>query len=186
MAFKDYFSEQAPGYASYRPHYPDNLFAWLADISPSQQRVWDCATGSGQAAAALASQFEQVIATDASHAQLLQAQSQVNIHYVCASAEQVPLANDSLDLITVAQAAHWFDLPRFYQEVDRLLVTGGVLAVWCYGLFQISTASDAIIHHYYKETIGAYWPAERRHIEQAYAQLPFPYALLESPPSPCR
>ena len=181
MAFKDYFSEQATGYASYRPHYPDNLFAWLADISPRQQRVWDCATGSGQAAAALASQFEQVIATDASQAQLLQAQTQVNIHYICARAEQVPLANNSLDLITVAQAAHWFDLPRFYQQVDRLLTAGGVLAIWCYGLFHITPEIDSIIKHIYQDTVGAYWPAERRHIEDAYANLSFPYAPLVTP-----
>ena len=181
MAFKDYFSEQAKGYASYRPHYPDNLFAWLADISPGQQRVWDCATGSGQAATALATQFEQVIATDASHAQLLQAQPQANIHYICAHAEQVPLATNSLDLITVAQAAHWFDLPRFYQQVERLLTAGGVLAIWCYGLFHITPEIDNIIKHYYQDTVGAYWPAERRHIEDAYANLSFPYAPLVTP-----
>jgi ubiquinone/menaquinone biosynthesis C-methylase UbiE len=181
MAFKDYFSEQATGYASYRPHYPDNLFAWLADISPGQQRVWDCATGSGQAATALATQFEQVIATDASHAQLIQAQPQANISYVCAHAEQVPLATNSLVLITVAQAAHWFDLPRFYQEVDRLLTAGGVLAVWCYGLFHITPEIDTIIKHYYQNTVGAYWPAERRYVEDAYASLSFPYAPLATP-----
>jgi SAM-dependent methyltransferase len=181
MAVKDYFSEQAAGYADYRPHYPDSLFAWLTKISPRQQRVWDCATGSGQAATALASQFKQVIATDASQAQLQQAQAHTNIHYLLARAEQVPLANDSLDLITVAQAAHWFDLPHFYQEVDRLLVTGGVLAIWCYGLFRISPALDAIIQHYYQHILGAYWPAERRYVEQGYANLAFPYAPLTTP-----
>ena len=182
MAFKDYFSAQATGYASYRPHYPADLFSWLASISPQQQRVWDCATGSGQAAIDLASQFAQVIATDASQAQLTQAQPQTNIHYVCASAEQVPLASDSLDLITVAQAAHWLDLPRFYQQVERVLRPRGVLAVWCYGLFHISPAIDAIIQQFYQHTLEAHWPPERRHIEQAYSQLPFPYALLLTPP----
>lgn len=181
MAFKDYFSAQATGYASYRPHYPDSLFDWLPQISPRQQRAWDCATGSGQAATALASQFEQVIATDASQAQLQQAQAHTNIHYILARAEQVPLANDSLDLITVAQAAHWFDLPHFYQEVERLLVTGGVLAIWCYGLFRINPAMDAIIHHYYQHPLGAYWPAERRYVEQAYTNLAFPCAPLPTP-----
>lgn len=181
MGFKDYFSEQAEGYASYRPHYPASLFTWLADICPQRRRVWDCATGSGQAAAALTSHFAQVIASDASPAQLSQRQAQTNIRYVCARAEQVPLASDSLDLITVAQAAHWFDLPRFYQEVDRMLTSGGVLALWCYGLFQITPAIDAIIQHYYQHTLGDYWPPERRHIEQAYANLSFPYPLLTTP-----
>lgn len=181
MSFKDYFSEQATAYAGYRPHYPPDLFSWLAAICPQHQCVWDCATGSGQAAVALATHFTQVIATDASHEQLIQAQPQTNIHYVCASAEQVPLANNSLDLITVAQAAHWFDLPRFHRQVDRLLVAGGVLAIWCYGLFRITPAIDALIQHYYQHTLGAYWPPERWHIDQAYAQLPFPYSLLTTP-----
>lgn len=181
MAFKDYFSTQAAGYAHHRPQYPPALFAWLASLSPHTQRVWDCASGSGQAATALSTHFEQVIASDASLAQLQQAPAQARLHYVCCQAEQVPLRNASLDLITVAQAAHWFDLPSFYAEVERLLRPDGVLAIWCYGLFQISPTIDAIIQHYYKATIGAYWPAERRHIETAYAHLPFPYALLATP-----
>jgi ubiquinone/menaquinone biosynthesis C-methylase UbiE len=181
MSFKDYFSEQAAVYASYRPHYPASLFTWLAKVCPHHYRAWDCATGSGQAAAALAPYFEQVIATDASHAQLIQAQPQTGICYVCARAEQVPLASYSLDLITVAQAAHWFDLPRFYQEVDRMLRPNGVLALWGYGLFQITPTIDAIIQHYYQHTLGAYWPPERRHVEQAYTNLPFPYSPLTTP-----
>ena len=182
MAFKDYFSEQAADYSRYRPQYPSGLFAWLATISPRQQRAWDCATGSGQAAVALASHFSQVIATDASPAQLRQAQPRANVRYVCARAEQVPLANAAVDLITVAQAAHWFDWPHFQREVDRLLVPDGVLAIWCYGLFHISPAIDAVIQAYYQHTLGPYWPAERQHIDQAYARLAFPYALLTTPP----
>jgi SAM-dependent methyltransferase len=181
MAFKDYFSEQATGYASYRPDYPASLFTWLADICPQQRRVWDCASGSGQAATALTTHFAQIIATDASFAQLNQGQPQSNIHYVCARAEQAPLASDSLDLITVAQAAHWFDLPRFYEEVDRVLRPNGVLALWCYGLFHITPAIDAIIQHYYHCTLGEYWPPERRQVEQAYANLLFPYSPLTAP-----
>ena len=181
MAFKDYFSAQAAGYALYRPQYPPELFAWLASISPAQQRVWDCATGSGQAATALRAHFEQVVASDTSMAQLRQATPHASLRYVCCNAEQVPLGNTSLDLITVAQAAHWFDLPRFYNEVERLLRPAGVLAIWCYGLFHVNPVIDALIQHYYKDTLGAYWPAERHHIEQAYAQLPFPYTLMETP-----
>lgn len=181
MSFKDYFSEQAAAYASYRPHYPPELFAWLASITSRRQRAWDCATGSGQAALALASHFAQVIASDASQAQLHHAQPHTRIHYVCASAEQIPLVDTSVDLITVAQAAHWFTWPRFLQEVARVLHPGGVLAIWCYGLFQISPAIDELLRDYYQHTLGAYWPAERRHIENAYADLSLPYPPLAPP-----
>lgn len=175
MAFKDYFSDHAAGYASYRPHYPAEIFSWLAQQCEQQRNAWDCATGSGQAAVALAPYFERVIATDASDAQLTQATPGDNIHYICASAEQVPLTAHSLDLITVAQAAHWFDRSRFYREVDRLLVPDGVLALWCYGLFQIAPDIDALILDYYQHSVGAYWPPERRHIERAYSDIDFPY-----------
>ena len=181
MASKDYFSDHAAGYASYRPHYPAAMFTWLAQQCEQQRNAWDCATGSGQAAVALAPYFQHVIATDASQAQLTQATPHDNIHYVCASAEQVPLASNSLDLITVAQAAHWFDRPHFYREVDRLLVPDGVLALWCYGLFQITPEIDALILDYYQHTVGEYWPPERRHIEQAYQSIGFPYTERDTP-----
>ncbi len=181
MAFKDYFSDHAAGYASYRPHYPAEIFSWLAQQCEQQRNAWDCATGSGQAAAVLSEYFQRVIATDASHSQLIQARPQDNIHYVCASAEQVPLKENSLNLITVAQAAHWFDRSRFYHEVDRLLVSNGVLALWCYGLFQITPEVDALILDYYQHTVGTFWPPQRRHIEQAYETIDFPYSEMGSP-----
>lgn len=181
MAFKDYFSDHAAGYASYRPHYPAAMFQWLTEQCVQHRNAWDCASGSGQAAVALAPHFERVIATDASQAQLTQATPHDNIHYVCASAELVPLVSNSLDLITVAQAAHWFDRPHFYREVDRLLVSNGVLALWCYGLFQITAEIDALILDYYQHTVGEYWPPERRHIEQAYQNIGFPYTQRDTP-----
>ena len=181
MAFKDYFSDHAAGYADHRPHYPAAMFNWLAQQCSRHDMAWDCATGNGQAAMALTPYFARIIATDASQAQLIEATPGNNIDYVCASAEQVPLASNSLDLITVAQAAHWFDLSRFYHEVDRLLVPHGVLALWCYGLFQITPALDSVIQDYYQHTVGKYWPPERHHVEQAYQSLDFPYVEMATP-----
>jgi ubiquinone/menaquinone biosynthesis C-methylase UbiE len=181
MAFKDYFSDHAAGYASYRPHYPAAMFNWLAQQCTQQRNAWDCASGNGQAAVALTPYFENIVATDASHAQLTQAIPHDNIHYVCATAEQAPLVNNSLDLITVAQAAHWFNRTRFYREVDRLLASDGVLALWCYGLFQITPEIDALILDYYQHTLGEYWPPERRHIERAYSDIGFPYVERPAP-----
>ena len=181
MAFKDYFSDHAAGYASHRPHYPAALFEWLAQQCSRHEMAWDCATGNGQAAIALSPYFDRIIATDASQAQLVEATQGNNIHYVCASAEQVPLAANSLELITVGQAAHWFDLSRFYREVDRLLVPNGVLALWCYGLFQITSEIDVLILNYYQHTVGKYWPPERHHVEEAYQSLDFPYEQITTP-----
>ena len=113
MIFKDHFSAHAAGYAKFRPRYPNELFAYLASISPSRKRAWDCATGNGQAAIALARQFDGVIASDASAKQIENAPIDQRVEYYVAAAEESGLESHSIDLITVAQALHWFDLSKF-------------------------------------------------------------------------
>ena len=63
-AFQDHFSAKADAYARYRPDYPAALFAWLRSLVSERRRAWDCATGNGQAALALAEHFDEVIATE--------------------------------------------------------------------------------------------------------------------------
>lgn len=179
--FKDHFSAHAALYRQSRPRYPDTLFHWLAEQAPGRERAWDCATGNGQAALALAGHFAQVIATDASAEQIAHAERAAGVTYRVAAAERSGLGADGVDLITVAQAAHWFDLPAFYEEVRRVARAGAVLALWCYGLARISPAVDAVIDGYYHGTVGSYWPPERRHVESGYRDLPFPLTELQPP-----
>jgi len=181
MGFRDYFSGHARDYASYRPGYPDALFSWLAANSPEHNLALDCATGNGQAAVALAGHFRQVIATDASARQLAAASTSPAVTYICATAEHLPLADTSVDLVSVAQGAHWFDMPAFNQEAGRVLRRGGLLALWWYGLFTINPDIDAVIQDYYRGTLEPCWPAERDHIDTNYQALPFPYAPLDHP-----
>src|SRR5919204_5833680 len=121
MTFKDHFSKQAAGYAKFRPRYPQELFNYLGSIAPSRQLAWDCATGNGQAAIGLASVFDHVIATDASEKQIANAQSHETIQYRVAPAENSGIGSETIDLIMVAQALHWFNLHRFYTEAHRVL-----------------------------------------------------------------
>lgn len=179
--FKDHFSRQAPQYRRYRPGYPDALFTWLAGLTAEHQLAWDCATGSGQAAVGLAPFFAGVVATDAADSQIQHAEACANVEYRTEAAEAVSLAAGSVDLITVAQALHWFDLERFYAQVRRVLKPGGVIAAWTYDLLRISPPIDALLAGFYTDTLGAYWPAERRHVENGYANLPFPFTILSSP-----
>lgn len=181
MTFKDHFSAHAGLYRRARPHYPDALFSWLAARVPGRSCAWDCATGNGQAARGLAAYFDRVVATDASGAQVAAANPMAGIDYRVAAAEHSGLADGSVDLITVAQAAHWFDLPRFYAEAERVLGARGMLALWCYQRMRVSPAVDQLIDHYYHDIVGNYWPAERRHVESAYRELPFPYRELPAP-----
>lgn len=181
-AFADRFGGLADGYAAFRPTYPEALFAFLAAESPGCALAWDCATGSGQAALALAAHFERVVATDASAAQLAHARPHPRIGYAVALAEASPLAAASADVVTAAQALHWFDRDAFFAEVDRVLRPGGLLAVWTYGLFESTPAVDAVVARYHDETLGSYWSPARRLVDEGYASIAFPFAPVEAPP----
>ena len=179
--FKDHFSSASDRYAAYRPDYPAPLFAWLASLCANRDTAWDCATGSGQAALGLALHFQHVVATDASAEQIFHAEPHPAIDYRVAPAEASGLADRSVDLVTVAQAAHWFDLPRFYAEAARVLKPAGVLALWGYGRMVLPGDMDAPFRHFYSETVGPYWPAERKLIDDAYHSLDFPFTEIQAP-----
>jgi len=185
MSFKDHFSEVAARYAEFRPTYPEELFAWLANLCEAHEAAWDCATGSGQAAVGLAKHFKQVIATDASAEQIAHAGAPANVSFRVAPAEASGLADNSIDLVTVAQAAHWFDLPRFYAEVRRVLKPGGVLALWGYGRLDLPGGMDEIFQRFYSETVGPYWPPERKWIDDGYRSLDFPFGEIIAAPDFC-
>lgn len=181
MSFKDHFSDTAAGYATFRPRYPDALFAFLAETAPGRERAWDCATGSGQAAIGLAAHFKEVIATDASAEQIAHAIPHPGVVYRVAPAERSGLDSGSIGLVTAAQALHWFDLPAFFDEVKRVLMPGGLLALWAYQLFRISPEIDRIVRRFYSETVGPYWPPERSMVEEGYRSIGFPFTELEAP-----
>lgn len=181
-AFKDYFSDTAVEYAKHRPTYPPELAEYLADISPTQGLAVDCACGTGQLTAMLADHFQQVIGTDASAAQIEQAQMLANVQYKVALAQNTGIDDQSADLITVAQAAHWFDLDAFYAEVQRIAKPDAILALISYGTTRlIDPLIDEQVQYFYHKVIGQYWPAERQHIVDGYKNLPFPFKELGYP-----
>ena len=180
--FKDHFSAIASRYADFRPRYPAELFDYLAKLAPSRSLAWDCAAGTGQATSDLAARFERVIAMDASAEQIAAAQPIANVEYRVAPAEQPGLPDSSADLVTVAQALHWFDLERFYSEVRRVLQPRGVLAVWAYGINEVEgSAINEIVHDFYSNTVGPFWPPERKLVEDGYKTLSFPFAEIQPP-----
>lgn len=178
MTFPDHFSSVAAQYAASRPRYPAELFAWLASIAPAHDLAWDAGCGSGQASVALAAHFTRVIATDASPQQIANAEPRANVAYAVAGEENDALLEHSVQCVAVAQAVHWFDRATFYQEVDRVLVPGGLFAVWAYDLAVITPQIDAIVLPWYRDTLGPYWPPERAHVETHYRDIGFPYAPI--------
>ena len=182
--FKDYFSQDSASYSRYRPGYPDSLFSYLSSITTDHNLAWDCATGTGQSAVQLAQHFNTVIATDASESQISHAEKHAAVNYFVARAESSAIEANSLDLITVAQALHWFDLTAFTAEVDRTLKESGILAVWSYNLLTLRPDIDELINELYSKILNQYWPAERRMVEQGYKSFEVSdkeYAELSTP-----
>lgn len=179
--FKDHFSGHSTDYAKYRPGYPDALFDWLAANAPSRDVALDVGTGNGQAALGLARHFSRVIATDPAKAQIDSATPHPRILYKVAPAEASGLPDAGVDLLTVAQALHWFDFDRFYAEAKRVLKSGGLIAVWTYGLSEVTPEVNAVTRRYYRDIVGPHWPAERKHVDSGYRNLPFPFDEVAPP-----
>ena len=178
---KDYFSTQSKIYAAFRPTYPEELYQFILQHVRNKSVAWDCATGNGQVAQRLASDFEIVHATDISIQQLDNAFKKENIYYSVSPAEKTSFSNHQFDLITVAQALHWFERDAFYEEVRRACKPGGILAVWCYGLLNINPTINKLIMEFYNGTVGPYWDNARRLVEDGYQSIYFPFETIQAP-----
>ncbi|MES2560962.1 MAG: class I SAM-dependent methyltransferase [Bacteroidota bacterium] len=173
--FKDYFSKQSDIYAKYRPQYPPELYAFLASKTAAHNKVWDCGTGNGQAAVDLTQYYQEVFATDPSEQQIVNSTPHPQVTYAVEKAERSSLPDASVDLITVANAMHWFDFELFYAEVKRVLKPDGIIAAWSYALPFISEEIDPIVYNFHHGVLNDYWVAENRLVEKEYSTIPFPF-----------
>ncbi len=178
----DNFSTGSAAYATYRPGSPKEIFHFLYSKVNNFKTAWDCGTGNGQVATVLAARFGKVYATDISSEQLALATKKDNIIFLEERAEQTSIPDSSIDLITVAQAIHWFDFDKFYTEVRRVSVPGAVIAAWTYSVLECTPAVDAVIGTLYSGITRAYWNKERDYVDAAYRTIPFPFREIEVPP----
>lgn len=182
MIIKDLFSERAKLYSRYRPEYPEALFGWVSSLVDDHNTVWDCATGNGQAAKGLARYFDRIIATDASAEQIGQAESDPKIEYRVATAAESGLPDWSVNMVTVAQALHWFDVDTFYAEVQRVLRRGGAVVIWGYGDPILETEPlQTILHDFNRGTIEEFWMPERQILLDRYEKVSFPFREIGTP-----
>ncbi|OGT50829.1 MAG: hypothetical protein A3E84_04905 [Gammaproteobacteria bacterium RIFCSPHIGHO2_12_FULL_42_13] len=182
MGYVHHFGDRPENYLSFRPDYPQALFSYLAKTAKNNNTAWDCATGNGQAASALSPYFKQVIATDINQAQLDVAPKKKNISYHVWPAEHTQIENSSVDLVTIAQALHWFDFSMFYDEVRRVATADGIIAAWCYSLCTVNPAIDTVIKKLYFEILGeTYLPKEAKFIRDEYKTIPFPFMKQQVP-----
>ncbi|MGB3068846.1 MAG: class I SAM-dependent methyltransferase [Ottowia sp.] len=180
---RNWFDQGGKAYSRFRPEYPPELARFLASVSPSTALAVDVGCGNGQLTTQLAAHFDKVLGTDPSADQIAHAAAHPHVEYANASAEELfPVADHSADLITAAQAAHWFDLPRFYEEVRRIGAPHAVLALVSYGVMKMDDDLDPRFSRFYWNEIGPYWPAERKLVDSGYVDLPFPFEE-QTPPS---
>jgi len=178
---KDLYSDRAELYAKYRPTYPKELIEYVISFANIKEWALDCATGNGQAAVLLAAFFQKVFATDASPKQISHAQQHPGVTYLREEAEKTSFDDNSFDLITVAQAYHWFDFEAFSAEAKRIGKPGSIIAVWGYG--RIMDSNNVLNHalsNFYTGVVGKFWDSERKFIDQGYETIPFPFIELPS------
>ncbi|MDB4875228.1 MAG: Methyltransferase type 11 [Gemmatimonadetes bacterium] len=177
----DHFSTVSASYAAFRPRYPHALFEFVASIAPRHGRAWDCGAGTGQATVELAEFFDEVVGTDVSAQQIEQAPAHPKIRWLVTPAESTPLEPASVDLVTVAQALHWFDHARFNDEVRRVAAPGAAIAAWSYAAPIMEGDVGSLLASFMYGTLQSYWPPERRYVDEEYRTIPFPFVRLDTP-----
>lgn len=175
------FSTRSDAYAEFRPSYPADLFSWLASQCRQRTRALDIAAGSGQASLPLLEHFTEVLACDASEAQLRASMDWQAVRRFVARADRLPLGDGQLDLIVVAQALHWFATPAFFDEARRVLKPDGLFCAWCYSLLSIDPDLDALIRQLHGETLRGHWPEGRASVDAGYSDIALPFDAIAAP-----
>jgi SAM-dependent methyltransferase len=179
---KNWFDQGGITYAAFRPEYPVELASFLVSLTADKELAVDVGCGNGQLTTMLAPFFSKVIGFDPSADQIANCQVCERVRYQCAPAENLPLPDKCAGLVTAAQAAHWFDLPKFYAEVRRIGTQGGILALVSYGVLTLDDSHlNDLFQQFYWQEIGVYWPPERKLVDTGYATIDFPFDELESP-----
>lgn len=180
MENKDTFGLAPAQYRKFRPQYPRRFFEYLASLCDWPGRALDCATGNGQAAIGLAEFFDAVSACDSSRAQVEEAIEHPRVTYRVGPAEALPF-DGPFDLIAAAQGAHWFDLPKFYREVERVAKPGAVVAIWGYSYCTVDASVDSVVEIELSQPVEPYWAEGNRVIVQKYGTIPFPFEEIKPP-----
>jgi len=181
MSFKDNFSKQASLYAEFRPHYPQEMINFISNLCTSHELAWDAGTGNGQAAIALTKYFNHVVATDPSSEQIKNAVPDNKVIYKVQRSEECELEANSVDLITIANALHWFNFDTFYAIANNVLKKDGIIAAWCYTLPTINDVIDELVSTFHNVTVDEFWVHENRLVEKEYQTIPFPFEEISTP-----
>lgn len=157
-------------YSAYRPTYGPTLFNQLfAYHKGGYDSAIDIGCGTGQITAIIAPKFKKVHGFDTSAKMLEAATKADNIEYAVGNAERLPtLTDNSVDMVTVGQAAHWFDHEAWFKEMYRILKPNGTLSFWSYNEIQFTDlpkGSEIFVKYSHAENaLGPHWPQPGRNI----------------------
>ena len=180
MEHHSLFSDKSDLYAKVRPHYPTELFTFLASLCDEQKSAWDVACGNGQAAVDLAMFFAEVHATDVSEQQIANAIPNPRVRYSIQAAEKTEFDENQFDLISVAQALHWFDYDLFWNEVKRVLKPNGIFSAWGYAWFLAEEIND-VLQKEFAPAIEPYWAKQNQILWNGYQDVSFPFERVDTP-----
>lgn len=177
------FADRSDLYARHRPHYPEALFEWLRDQTPDHEAALDCATGNGQAAVALTRYYQRVVAMDVSAEQIAQAQSHPQVEYRVGQVEHSSLPTKTFDVVTVAQALHWFDFEPFWAQVRRVAKPGALFCAWGYNPTETDRELDVAFIEPFRRIIAPFWDPRNRILWNGYLteEIKFPFTRLVVP-----
>ena len=181
MQISTLFADKSDLYAASRSQYPRELFSFITDLVVQHNAAWDCATGNGQAAVGVAETFDLVQATDIRQQQITHSLTRNNIHYSVCCAEKTAFVDNQFDLVTVAQALHWFDFDKFWPEVNRVLKPDGVFCTFAYIWCEVSPVIDIAVEGYIKRIDAPYWASNNKLVWDSYKGVEFPFAQIGTP-----
>ena len=181
MKTSELFEDKADLYASSRPTYPKELFDFIGSLLVSKNEAWDCAAGNGQASTGLAKIFTKVEATDISKEQISNSFPLKNVNFSVQPGESTNFKDNQFDLVNVAQALHWFDYSKFWDEVSRVLKPNGVFVAYSYVWPNVDNNIDSILEEKIKSIIEPYWASNNKLAWDDYKTLDFPFSLMDVP-----
>ena len=178
MCSEHRFGAAAEAYSTYRPEYSREIFERILAHVPASQRhcALDLGAGTGKATRPLKKYFTEVIAVEPDERMAEKILAAAPGAMVCvSSAETYSQPPGSVDLVNIATALHWMDVPRIMENVTRWLRPHGILAVYGSEFPHLLGPLRAII----REEFRQHWDQFR---DERLRRKEFPQSIVRAAP----
>jgi len=178
-------------YGKYRPGPPqaitDKIMDYLKEeMEPPYRQCLDVGCGSGQSTQIFAPFFSRVIGQDVSHQQVKVATTKnthQHVEYRVGAAEHLQADDQSCELVCAGSAAHWFDLPQFFAEAERVLVPRGAICLFGYGIpWPVVGGHEEQLQdlvYQVREKLERYWDPRVQIADERYSAIVLPFDVAK-------